>query len=356
MSDRIARRRRWPHLFFCLTVVTAGSARAQSTVGYREKVEQLAERWREATARAARAESLRGGEAMDTVYVGPMRVLARRGEGAFAADAASIVWNRLGPALGPDSLGLRAMTVLAWENDVPSGDWDRTVGVSYYRRLGESELASRMLIEIERRLFDDLPAEYSDWVVAGVLDSLSPRRLAGLYTELATTPAPAGRECFNGSLEGCGAYLGLEGDYDRVISWYSPRTRRALASRARWLLRQEQPQLSARDLTSCVEAKMDDACIRLIRALDLHPGRAPASLSARASLIRAAVDLGGPGTLGRMLDGDDSTMVGRLESSTGLPVDSVLAAWRNMVLGGEPQDPAVSRSSGWVAVFWVLVF
>jgi hypothetical protein len=104
----------------------------------------------------------------------------------------------------------------------------------------------------------------------------------------------------------------------------------------------------------CVSGGDDRACVEVLEA-SWYLVDQPLSPMARQTLLRVALQNGGAGAFGRLVQGDSLPLVDRLASSAALPADSLIARWHRAIIAARPTGSVLSRAGGWTAFVWVVV-
>jgi len=177
------------------------------------------------------------------------------------------------------------------------------------------------------------------------------RDLMWSYVELASSWARVGRECLVGDMEGCRLTLGLEPADDPLYQWYDADDRRRLVERKALGAR-----MVPRIRTECLEYESDEACDTLLSSLARHEIPPPISVTPRRGFYLMALDLGGDGAYGRLVQSADLTIETRFSRVTGMVMDSVLIHWHAAVIDAAPKRVAGNRWAGVTSLAWVLVF
>ncbi|HEX6132669.1 MAG TPA: hypothetical protein VFZ24_01725 [Longimicrobiales bacterium] len=186
-------------------------------------------------------------------------------------------------------------------------------------------------------LTDALPADLREWLDGGSV--LPGGSLEWPYRELATAHSHAARNCFAGDVAACIAASGLTDPGEDWSRWYTPGQLRAQVAQRSWY---------SGAAGACVHQLDDAACIAESRRLG--GALPPLGGAARASLLASALELGGTGAYARLFD--DAPDVGaRLANAAGLPLDEVVASWREAVERARPSIHAGMLDAGiWTVI------
>lgn len=353
---------RWRFGVLVLALVTIGAGplnaqgRAERQARLREQIRVLEARVDVARAAHERATRQGRGELTDTVVAGTLVILTRPDMRARVRDGANVAWSRVRSALGPDTVLAAQDTYVVVSGPLPALGDGQMSPLRFGRDADATEIERALLFRIEQDLLHTMQSSVRGWFAPGAIDSIKPSDLRAVYVELVTAPAPAGRDCFLGRLDGCREYFGLRGDYDPLERWYSAaeRVRRGQSLGTR--LRQRERERWDPAFEPCLTDADEAACVAILRSTNLPAGRGPASLRARRTLEQLAVQLGGRGAFGHLLTARDTSVEGRLEAAAGLPMDSLLTRWRHAVIARSEDRPQLTRTTAWVALIWVALF
>ncbi|MBE0594588.1 MAG: hypothetical protein IH616_19550 [Gemmatimonadales bacterium] len=322
----------------------------ESTAEYRQLVDRLAER----AQALARTESLtvRGAERgrLDTLTVGRLTLVFPPQRRSFVETVARTAWDSVAATFGSDTAALQehvitlggpGVRIPEWAGepaDGPRADLEFALGVvlgtvrdTETRRFYGAQWfrdAMRLMFLAEPRLQDE-----------------------AVYTELATKPWRVVRACYDGDLAECHSALAVSSDAATAALRYTPEERRRIVAREREV---RKSLGSAAGTAQCVEARVDSACVDVMRRF--HLSEQPLSSLARATLIRTAFTLGGDGSYARLLASDEPEFLARLAAVAGVAPDALLAEWRRRILAARPKSMTLTRISGWIAFLWAAAF
>jgi hypothetical protein len=337
--------------------------KAQDVDEFRRRVLEL-ERRRDLASEQFHTALMRAGVARtDTIFVGTMTVVTQAPALETVRRGAEIAWESVRSWLGRDTLRLvddvlYVPTAEARASEIPT---DIYVG-ALLRRGATADDAAVLLVQLigrsyaaqvdtvihqsaGTRVFTPHEAGPATWPWFDLEANL------GLsYRELATSPFSRAKQCFAGDLEGCHTALGLRANLSPARDWYDASDRRLLVSTHR--------NTSARQRTrhmACLDDRDDAACIEF---LELRPStlRAPLSQFVLATVVEFAVDLGGDGAYGRLIDAHGQPFSEQLAAAAGLPSDSLLAAWRSAVDAARPSPTTMTLPVGAAALLWIGMF
>ena len=282
-------------------------------------------------------------EAVDTVAA----LIGREGGPPLAARVSAHV-----PVIRPDSARavfgmLRVVTLVP---DTTPRSAPRA------RRLIMASASSRQLADeltglVEQFAAQDMDSSLAAWLMVGriPLRPVNGEELGDVYTELATTPSAAIRRCRSGENAACFDVLGLDSlPGSRLLRWYSPEDYRALL---RTVAPPREDSAGVAAWVRCRERHDDSACITVATALPNDRIPLPLPGTARAILVREALDAGGPGAYGRLV-GASGSVRARLEHAAGQSADRIVARWRRRIEDARPDRMSVRpglivASLGW---------
>jgi len=166
--------------------------------------------------------------------------------------------------------------------------------------------------------------------------------------ELRTASVPGAIECMEGRLDACAAALNLASSPTDLTA--AAEIRRFI--RLRLAHRGDEPAL-AESYAACVHGNDDDACLRFLEQAGVSE---PAfSGRARGTLLLTMRAIGGDGAFARFFADTAAAVVPRLEAGAGVPLDSLLGAWRTAVLTERPPPPTLTAATQWLVLGWVVV-
>lgn len=316
-------------------------------------MEEARTAWRAQRIREAeRDEMLRREADLDTLHVGPLRVLTPRGQTETAARLWTDAWEALSPQLSFMAASFARDTfVFQWAPqllEIPA----RSPRVEHVRMrawYGETVVRRTIRRTLLRRARERLPAEARSWLAGtSIIIDADEAAWERTHRNLATSPSPLAGTCREGVLDACWEILlAVPGGDDPWTEWYGPEERRFFAGTLRG------PATGDPDLRRACRNGSDDACLRLLR----ERGRAPEPLGAeaRGALLALALEVGGPGALGRFSERDSASARSRLIAASRLPGDSLVALWRTRALAVRPDPVAPSGPVRAGVLFWVLL-
>lgn len=338
-----------------LVLAMPAPARAQAADTLVARIDSLLPQWRRAAEAAERADALRDRQReletlarVDTVRIGPLRVLAAPEDTAAAREVFAEAWAWYAPFVGDSVRGASWPLFVFSSSHAAAEIYVRHPRVYlvdvrpwYGRRLVRENAQSA----IGRALSDAMPAELREW--AGASPPMELRGPSWVYRELAGTPSRAARLCFEGQTRWCWEAVGVTESEDPWRSWYTAEERRLLALATHtW-----NPEGAAR-VRACFDGSME-ACEAV---LERQTPRVPLSVAARTSLLVHALEAGGEDSYARLLATDASGVRERLARAARMDPDALMTAWRARVLAARPEAGEDLARRPWSTLFWVLAF
>ena len=228
-------------------------------------------------------------------------------------------------------------------------------GISATAPAADAEGVARLLVAVAERIaWEGTDAALRTWLlrrpegiasVGSLTLTEDPDQWTDFLRSLSTVPSRTNRACLAGGPAGCLASLGL-GDSlaPTPREWYAPEDYHWLA--AAMMGDQRDTTLSA--LRSRCDISHDPAvCERFVRIMwhdDVPP---PLGTSARASLLRLALDSGGTSALERLL-ATDGTMEARLAATAGRPLTVLATGWQQQVVA-TVRYPSSTTAWSWLS-------
>ena len=309
-------------------------------------------------------DSIRAANAtLDSVQVGPLRMMVEPSLKALATRAGQIALDTLRPRLGSTiervrrySYVLRVERFTQWRNDKP----DSNVVIEAYGRVGPaimnirqrydtSLVASSIRMYVPYLVVRDVSLQFIGWMGGFVsLDSLNRDDWKTIRFGLVSSRAVVGRRCYAGDLASCALMFQFTPATDPVHQWYDARDRRGIVKRS------ENTALRINGVAtkSCLDGD-DAACAVLLRKYPPGSLPEPAALQTRTTLVRLAVQLGGEGAVERLLEGDRQPLE-RLSAAARMPVDSLLRRWQTSARNMRSSSRDLSAEIVLGALFWSL--
>ena len=347
-------------LLLPLLLLVATPIECQTAAEYQARVDSLRAEW---LLRRGEFDSLASTllpDGIDTIKAGPFTVLTDEPIGDVMKQAVPLAWEAVRKALRSDSTLAAARPIyfptggsrpISSSPAVAAGPW-----------IGDSadveDVVNRIILTVGSELGTLLDDGTRLWLTANIMSPIAARRngwsgsyLPSVYVELATSSSAVGRKCFAGDLTACRAALELDPVSDPIAEWYDTQDLRRFIERAGM----SRGWGSAEEWIPCVQEGDDTACDRLFRArLDgsvLHP----VSPMAHQTLAETALQMGGDGAYGRMLQTGVTTIADWIAAVAAAPADSVIARWHSNVVAARPASTTLTAATGWAALAWIVV-
>jgi hypothetical protein len=353
----------------CLGVVAPATARAQqSTPNITDeqlirRIESLVPEYESArTAREARVQALREAERavpLDTVQIGPLRVVTLPGDVDRARALFEDVWNESFPGLEASPSLARHLFTFQWRARVQrlafvADPNEQVVAIQLSR--ARVPTADRARVEIRDALSRSVLADFpSGSPMSAWLTARGYPRSVDMYRIVALANVGATRQCLSGDAGACGASLGIGfGEPGAETSaWFEPRQRLEMVQR----VVAQRGRLDADDafVRGCTDLNDVAACDALLGRLDWVPW-VPVSDRLRTHALWLAVSVGGSDAWGRALERADAPVVDVLEHVSGLSIQEFLTVWRDELISNRPDARAGFGGQGSRVLVWSLIF
>jgi hypothetical protein len=287
---------------------------------------------------------------LDTVVVGPLRVVSAPRHRELAAWAFGEAWKEWAP-LAAGSRAVDAAPLFAVRRGHETLGLTRSRGSFHWVSVGRAPRRGAMLDAVRIRLGEVLlgaaPPEVRAWT--GGRPVLGRQRWAWVARELVTAPSLAARRCYRGEAGWCQDALGLADTTGGWQRWYTP------AERRHRLEEMGPPRGDARfgaAWRGCLDEEREEACAALLAGMSPIP---PLGAEARASFLEHVLGQGGEGSLVRLEEAREVSLGERLAHVAGQDLDTLTASWRRQVLAARPGPWADLASSPLAVLGWVLV-
>jgi outer membrane murein-binding lipoprotein Lpp len=339
------------------------TARAQTTVAeQRARVERLRARVAAIeAARAARDSADRARRRLDTLVVGGLTLVTDSSRSLELRTAAASVWQSLVHDLGatPASCGTSVIYVRlgarhqSWNDLLHQGAQFVEPDMNDRGEILRRRLRIAAGATLARRAGPTLSAWTGGTLGLHVDPDASFARAA---TELVTTLSVRARGCNAGNTADCALALGITPADDPVHQWYDAGDRQALVRRLQATFVRPRRALAS-TVDDCLQRANDDACVSYLQQRWVAPGgHPPISTEAAVSVLYTAARLGGAGALDRLLADSSASLAARLEAMAGVPLDSLIDAWRDDARAHRSSPPSLPESTRWAALFWIAAF
>lgn len=319
-------------------------------------------------------------EILDTIRVGPFRLVGREGALGRAEPLVGSAWRGEAPLLGEEGEARLRETVFVVT--APGAGIPGAITSELRRRPGHQEVrlpGRRHPLRAQRvvsralavAVLETLPAELEGWVVLGRTGADPPssieRRRAVLdwaaaaanrdealrrtYRELALATAPVARRCFEGSVRACRLALGLDDPGPRWEGWYGIEELRRIAAAE---LAEGRARRRASHAHACVHELDDDRCLEHFLRSGGPP--APVGVQVRTTFLREVLrDAGGEGVEGLFREAEGETAAARVERAAPGSLDGAVERWRNRVEAHAPPAPDPPLRARLSTLFWLVV-
>lgn len=215
--------------------------------------------------------------------------------------------------------------------------------------LRSADLSTSMLALLEGAAATMVPQPTERWLNHGLpLRTYPPEFWSNMYRQFATSGAAVLRRCVAGDRPACSRAFALDSvPQDRIAAWYDDSD---LPGLARTLGDPIQRANSFRHLTrddqaECTERGHMATCRQMLAALPIEAFGIPMSITARASLTRLALEVGGLAAASRLNAAGTATTVGQqLAAAAGIPADSLVRLWQQRVIAARPASPLPNAS------------
>ena len=359
----MCRARRW----WIAGVIAAGAAvgsprpvLGQTADEYRARVQALVPLWRaEGRAYLARDSANAIRLPQDTVRVGPLTILADSSLDALARESASRAAIVLEARFGKEADALRGHVFVLTTAPAEMGI-ERVVGIAELDEAGRQVAAEsqygtvravaqawwRRGANVETHRLDP---EFQHWLGTSLpVDSATRDTWIGARISVVTSGHRVADRCFDGNMTSCALALGITGREDPAMRWFDAAERRAAVRAARYRLRSNRE----RQYDACVTDGNGTACDSLMELIPANEIAPPLGSSVQQSVVRVAMDLGGPDAMARMLAAPSGPEA-QLGAASRVPTDSLLRAWRARVIAARPDNATISAGLAAVAMAWV---
>lgn len=315
---------------------------------------------RNAQIEEARRRAAAAATRVDTVRIGQLTVLTPSGQGDETRELFAEVWEDSFAHLGHSPALSRSVFSFQLVSDEPlpihmEGGGHVLNRDNWVPRARVKADVRRLIAGAMSHDLRENRSHVGGWLRGNALDPLP---WADAYRQVATTSSIVTRACLSGDAEACGSAMALETAFGRMgpeyeievlADWYTPEERRALVATRAWFSRRAQ-RLRAR----CVVDNDVSACDEYL--LEFGYDWTPLGIDVRETLVAFALDRGGEGAWGRLVEQPEMTPAEALEYASGQPVDELLEGWRAELLAHRPEtfEPLVPGSGR--ALLWTLLF
>ena len=339
----MSERHRWAVAALAASMMPA-IVTAQDTTALVQRLHQLELLRHAAVVAVARAESARR-EKLDTVRSGALVIVVRPGEAALVRQASGVAWTRLDSLYGDEAATLSSTPMLFFLLGRPRPQVAHLYPVIADSAATSADVAFQLVRAASEVIREKADTLFSNWTGSLLLAEVpAATEHARVYVELVTAPSVAVRRCYAGTADACAAALGLREGI--LQSWGDAAERRALVAHSTDYLGRLRPAVDACMLGS------DSACLDVLHARGFEP---PLSTDARQSLVRLTLVSGGRRALGRLAHGASRSLSQRFALAAGMPVDSLILAWRRAIIEARPKPVTIAPARAWTALGWIVL-
>jgi len=318
----------------------------------------------EATRIRAREEAERTQVPLETLRIGPLRLLAFTDQVDLTRDVFEEIWEQTYSNIAGSPSLARTLLAFQWRTPQRTVSEEANSGSVVYdlslnrvwtpTRAGVRERARNAIASV---LSEDLPPEspLRIWVTeggGGTLPGYADTERA--YRQLVVTPSASTHACVDGDLAACGVALGLRLDDPRVSDWLSLEERQEMVEAGVDVdgahMNPDFPLARA-----CVEEGDNESCDRALRELVAWTPAGPLAGPGSADLFWYAVRVGEAGAWERVLETQESSPLDALTHIAGLAADELIGGWRARVMESRPDVHAGLGTTRWATLFWFLV-
>lgn len=313
--------------------------------------EALEVRLAEAARRHAAAEAQ-----VDTLHVGMITIITPLEQVETARELFTEVWDEHFSTIEYSPALESALFAFQWSHDqVPIHIDNHRRSVEMTRWARRSRVKDQIRSAVAATLNYDLRAldtNVARWVSG---DPLQGHDMEKAYRVVATTESQATRSCLAGDISGCVSALGLDGEEspEQLEVWYTPAERRSLVARLRYLANNRD---NAEGWARCVEDEILEWCDRLLREDRRGQRWAPMPGSVRETLLSYALQRGGPGAWGRLLEHPEMEATEAMAYASALPLDELVAGWRLWLIENRPVTHEGALAKSGLALLWTIFF
>jgi len=347
-------------LLLPLLLLVATPIECQTAAEYQVRVDSLRDEWQQRRSEFHSLASALLSDGIDTIKAGPFTILTDEPIADVMKQAVPLAWEAVRETLRSDSMLAAARPIyfptggsrpISSSPAVAAGPW-----------IGDSadveDVVNRIILTVGSEVGTLLDDGTRLWLGANIMSPTVARRsgwsgsyLPSVYVELATSGSAVGRTCFAGDLTACRAALELDPVSDPIAEWYDTQDLRRFIERAGM----SRGWGSTEEWIPCVQESDDTACDRLFRARLEGSVLHPVSPMAHQTLAATALQMGGDGAYGRMVQTVAPTVADWIAAAAAAPADSVVARWYSNVMAARPAPTTLTAATGWSALVWIVV-
>ncbi|HKS06182.1 MAG TPA: hypothetical protein VJR92_07690 [Gemmatimonadaceae bacterium] len=227
--------------------------------------------------------------------------------------------------------GLRSPS-MAWSSSYHNAGWRTTEPID--------QIKSYFIMWFEYAAGAQLPPSIAAWMGTHThVREWDVRWREPEHFGLVMHPSGIGLACANGAITACRIAFALVPNADTIGAWFDAASRRARVVRALEMrnVRAMVLRTHAEAADRCTEIGEDAACRAVLARVGVQ---SPTSRVSRQHLVRLALQRGGEHAFERLRADSTDSVERAIASAAGVPVDSLLAPWREMILAGRPPSPA----------------
>lgn len=322
--------------------------------------------WREARDLEALQDSLAHAASvgrLDTIDIGAIRIITNRSKLPLR-EAAEAYWPVLDSLYGDEAQQLRQHPLVLQAIRPDTGrrrDWVAVgVGLGQRAEYWGSPVDERTDVEGLINIFRaNLNVGAPDSAIRVWLPGAVYPPIFGLTTEardayigLVTSRFQVSQRCLEGDLPSCKVALRLDDrNPEELLKAFTTGEQRYLVQMMEGVFRHN------RNLSGLAECRAgsDTACGELLRSA--APAQLPQPLLSESHklLVHLALQRGGRDAYRRLIADSTASLAMRIESSAGIPIDSLIAAWRTAVVAARPEPVSLPAGEALATLGWVVL-
>lgn len=313
---------------------------------------------------------------VDTIRIGGFSAITNGSVRGIVQDGLAELRERLIDIMGSDTALFRNKPFAVFADRRISNPGDRSISIPsedmILAGLLGRDVVNQFQDAAQRYLALQTGRQFQSWIGPRVPIADSIVGLHNIYTTAVLSPLSVVQRCYTGDLDGCRRSLALEAPehpQDALRAWFDPEDRHLLVEQLglEWNYETNSYDDPSPERGRCLESRSDADCLIVLasryragidaesyaRGTNFHPFL-PLESGTHSTLLAVALDVGGDGAYSRLLASDAADPGVRLQDAAGVPLDSILSAWRERVLNAAPPSVEVQPKSAWVTLFWVL--
>jgi hypothetical protein len=294
---------------------------------------------------------------LDTVPVGPLRIITPVDQRQLAEEIYAAAWSDFEPFITDLPIAQRVYMTFAW----PMADGDILVDgdairmeVPWWRNRGVVEARTRQAIgSLLRR--DVGGSRLGDWLTGEIHAPANP---ADTYRRLALRQAASIRSCLMGDEQSCWTAMGADLDQAEypLSLWYSPEERQAKVRAREYLQRVPGPVASL--YQDCLADAFDscDEILQQMRFKDWNADSPTYNGGSRATFLWVALRTGGAGAWDRLRAHRDDAPGAALRAASGLEAGPLAQRWLEWMQANRPAPRKTFEPSFLFVLAWIGLF